>query len=311
MYSCGVFIRHYDDMKERDNMLKSMTGFGRCEESSEERKIVVEMKAVNHRYCDISIKMPKKLSFFDAGIRNLLKQYIGRGKVDVFITYEDYTENNVCVRYNEDIAREYYNYLTKMSDTFHIDNDIRVSALSRFPDVFTLEEQTVDENELWKLVERAVKTAASMLVESRITEGDALKTDINNKLDSMLDSVEFIEERSPEIIKEYRQKITQKVNELLGDTKIEESILATEVILYADKTCVDEEIVRLKSHINNMKNTLVDGVEIGRKLDFIAQEMNREANTILSKVNDIEVSNKAIDLKTDIEKIREQIQNIE
>lgn len=311
MYSCGVFIRHYDDMKERDNMLKSMTGFGRCEESSEERKIVVEMKAVNHRYCDISIKMPKKLSFFDAGIRNLLKQYIGRGKVDVFITYEDYTENNVCVRYNEDIAREYYNYLTKMSDTFHIDNDIRVSALSRFPDVFTLEEQTVDENELWKLVERAVKTAASMLVESRITEGDALKTDINNKLDSMLDSVQFIEERSPEIIKEYRQKITQKVNELLGDTKIEESILATEVILYADKTCVDEEIVRLKSHINNMKNTLVDGVEIGRKLDFIAQEMNREANTILSKVNDIEVSNKAIDLKTDIEKIREQIQNIE
>jgi len=298
-------------MKERDKMLKSMTGFGRCEESSEERKIVVEMKAVNHRYCDISIKMPKKLSFFDAGIRNLLKQYVGRGKVDVFITYEDYTENNLCVKYNEDIAREYYNYLVKMSDTFHIDNDIRVSALSRFPDVFTLEEQTVDENELWKLVERAVKSAASMLVESRIIEGEALKVDINTKLDSMLDTVYFIEGRSPEIISEYLQKITQKVNELLGDTKIEESILATEIILYADKTCVDEEIVRLKSHINNMKNTLVDGVEIGRKLDFIAQEMNREANTILSKVNDIEVSNKAIDLKTDIEKIREQIQNIE
>ena len=310
MYSVR-FLRHYDDMKERDKMLKSMTGFGRCEESSVERKIVVEMKSVNHRYCDISIKMPKKLSFFDAGIRNLLKQYIGRGKVDVFIIYEDYTENNLCVKYNEDIAREYYNYLVKMSDTFKIDNDIRQSALSRFPDVFTLEEQTVDENELWKIVERAVKSAASMLVESRIMEGEALKSDINSKLDSMLSTVHFIEERSPEIIYEYRQKITQKVNELLGDTKIEESILATEIILYADKTCVDEEIVRLKSHINNMKNTLVDGVEIGRKLDFIAQEMNREANTILSKVNDIEVSNKAIDLKTDIEKIREQIQNIE
>lgn len=288
-----------------------MTGFGRCEELSEERKIIVEMKAVNHRYLDLSIKIPKKLSFFDAGIRNLLRQDISRGKVDVFITYEDYTENNVCVKYNEDIAKEYFKYLQKMSETFHIENDIMVSGLSRYPDVFTLEEQTVDENELWKLIEKAVKTAATRLVESRITEGDSLKNDINKKLETMLEVVDYIEERSPKIVSDYRQKITAKVNELLGDTKIEESILATEVIIYADKTCVDEEIVRLKSHIKTMKMTLDNGVEIGRKLDFIAQEMNREANTILSKVNDIEISNRAIDLKTDIEKIREQIQNIE
>ena len=288
-----------------------MTGFGRCEELSEERKIIVEMKAVNHRYLDLSIKIPKKLSFFDAGIRNLLRQDISRGKVDVFITYEDYTENNVCVKYNEDIAKEYFKYLQKMSETFHIENDITVSGLSRYPDVFTLEEQTVDENELWKLIEKAVKTAATRLVESRIIEGESLKNDINKKLETMLEVVNYIEERSPKIVSEYRQKITAKVNELLGDTKIEESILATEVIIYADKTCVDEEIVRLKSHIKTMKMTLDNGVEIGRKLDFIAQEMNREANTILSKVNDIEISNRAIDLKTDIEKIREQIQNIE
>jgi uncharacterized protein (TIGR00255 family) len=298
-------------MKERVNMLKSMTGFGRCEELNEERKIIVEMKAVNHRYSDISIKMPKKLSFFEAGIRNVLKQYIGRGKVDVFITYEDYTENNVCVKYNEDIAKEYLKYLNKMGESFQIENDIRVSTLSRYPDVFTLEEQTVDEQELWKIIEKAIRTAAEQLVETRIAEGKNLKLDICSKLDVMFGYVEFIEERTPQIVAEYRQKITNKVNELLGDNKLDETVLATEITIFADKICTDEEIVRLRSHIDNMKITLEAGEEIGRKLDFIAQEMNREANTILSKANDIEVSNKAIDLKTEIEKVREQIQNIE
>lgn len=298
-------------MKERVNMLKSMTGFGRCEESSEERKIIVEMKAVNHRYCDISIKMPKKLSFFEAGIRNVLKQYISRGKVDVFITYEDFTEKNECVKYNEDIAREYLQYLKKMSETFQIENDIRVSALSRFPDIFTLEEQTIDEQELWKLLEKVLKKAAEQFVQARVAEGENLKKDLIMKLDGMIDYVNYIEERSPQIVSEYRQKLTAKVNELLGDTKIDESVLATEVTIFADKICVDEETVRLRSHIDNMKSALETGVEIGRKLDFIAQEMNREANTILSKANDLDVSNKAIDLKTDIEKVREQIQNIE
>jgi uncharacterized protein (TIGR00255 family) len=298
-------------LKERVTMLKSMTGFGRCEEVGEDRKIIVEMKAVNHRYCDISIKMPKKLSFFEAGIRNVIKQYIGRGKVDVFITYEDYTENNVCVKYNEDIAREYLKYLTKMSETFQIENDIRVSNLAKFPDVFTLEEQTIDEEELWKLVEKAVRTAAEQLVETRIAEGENLKKDLMRKLDGMTDYILYIEERSPQIVAEYRQKLIAKVNELLGDTKLDESILATEVTIFADKICTDEETVRLRSHISNMKAALEDGEGIGRKLDFIAQEMNREANTILSKANDINITNKAIDLKTEIEKIREQIQNIE
>ncbi len=292
-------------------MLKSMTGFGRCEIAHVDRKITVEMKAVNHRYCDISIKMPKKLSFFEAGIRNLLKQYIGRGKIDIYITYEDYTENNVCVKYNADLAREYFVNLEKMSKEFGIENDIRVSTLSRYPDVFTLEEQTIDEKELWELVEEAVRTAASRFVETRISEGEHLKQDIMAKLDSMLSMVEFIETRSPEVVNEYRNKLMAKVTELLGDTKVEESILVTEITVFADKICVDEETVRLKSHIKNMMDALNESENVGRKLDFIAQEMNREANTILSKANDLEVTNKAIDLKTEIEKVREQIQNIE
>lgn len=255
--------------------------------------------------------MPKKLSFFEAAIRNVLKKYIGRGKVDVYITYEDYTENNVCVKYNAELAREYYNNLVKMSEEFNIDNDIRVSGLSRYPEVLTLEEQSINEKELWSLVENAINEAAFRFVETRIQEGEALKTDIINKLDDMLGLISFIEERSPEIVAEHRNKLMAKVTELLGDTKLDESILATEITIFAEKICVDEETVRLKSHINNMKATLDEEENVGRKLDFIAQEMNREANTILSKANDLAVTNKAIDLKTGIEKIREQIQNIE
>lgn len=299
------------NMKERAAMIKSMTGFGRCEIAGAERKITVEMKAVNHRYCDISIKLPKKLSFFEAGIRNVLKQFVGRGKIDIFITYEDYTENNVCVKYNADLAREYYENLERISKEFGIENDIRVSTLSRYPEVFTLEEQTIDEKELWELVEEAVKTAAARFVETRVTEGEQLKKDILAKLDGMLKLVDFIEARTPEIVAEYRNKLMAKVTELLGDTKVEESLLVTEVTIFADKICVDEETVRLRSHILNMKDTLNESDNVGRKLDFIAQEMNREANTILSKANDLEVTNKAIDLKTEIEKVREQIQNIE
>lgn len=293
-------------------MVKSMTGFGRSEIAQVERKITVEIKAVNHRYCDITIKLPKKLNFFEAGIRNLLKQYIGRGKIDIYITYEDYTENNVCVKYNADLAKEYYDNLVNMSKDFGIENDISVSTLAKFPDVFTLEEQTIDETELWELVEEAIRTAASRFVETRIAEGENLKKDLMNKLDYMLELVDFIEKRSPEVVNEYRNKLYARVSEMLGDTKLDESVLATEITVYADKICVDEETVRLRSHIENMKHVLDDENDnVGRKLDFIAQEMNREANTILSKSTDLDITNKAIDLKTEIEKVREQVQNIE
>ena len=292
-------------------MIKSMTGFGRCEVAKGERKITVEMKSVNHRYLDVSIKMPKKLNFFEAAIRSELKNYIQRGKVDVFITYEDLTETNVCVKYNKELASEYMKYLTQMAEDFSLDNDIRVSTLSRYPEVLGMEEQTVDEEELWQLLAEAIDGAAEKFVETRIKEGENLKSDLIGKLDGMLTHVDYITERSPQIISEYRQKLEERVKELIDDVKVDESRLLMEVTIFADKVCVDEELVRLRSHIETTKENLVQGGSIGRKLDFIAQEMNREANTILSKANDLEISNRAIELKTEIEKVREQIQNIE
>ncbi len=292
-------------------MIKSMTGFGRCEIADNDRKFTVEMKSVNHRYLDVNIKMPKKLNFFESAIRNELKHYISRGKVDVFITYEDFSENTTSVRYNKEVAAEYLKYLRQMSQEFQLEDDIRVSALSRFPEVFTMEEQNIDEEELWKGLQRAIDGASEMFVQTRIVEGEHLKDDLVEKLDGMLKLVDYISERSPQIITEYRQRLEEKVRELLEDTTVDESRLLTEVTVFADKVCVDEEIVRLRSHIETTKNTLIEGGSIGRKLDFIAQEMNREANTILSKANDLAISNCAIELKTEIEKVREQIQNIE
>lgn len=292
-------------------MIKSMTGFGRCEVADEKRKFTVELKSVNHRYLDVNIKMPKKLNFFESAIRNLLKEYIERGKVDVFITYEDYTEDNFTLKYNAALAGEYLKHLRQMSEEFGIDNDIRVSSLSRYPDVFTMEEQTVDEKELWGCLEQALRGACKQFVDSRIVEGENLKTDLIAKLDNMLSYVDFIEERSPIIMQEYRTKLEDKVRELLEDKQIDDARIAQEVTIFADKICVDEETVRLRSHIQATKDTLNIGGSIGRKLDFIAQEMNREANTILSKSNDLKISDTGINLKTDIEKVREQIQNIE
>ena len=296
---------------EFPEVIKSMTGFGRCEIAKGERKITVEMKSVNHRYLDVSIKMPKKLNFFEAAIRRELKDYIQRGKVDVFIAYEDFTESNMCVKYNKDLAAEYMKYLGQMAEDFGLDNDVRVSTLSRYPEVLGMEEQTIDEEELWLLLQEAVRGAAQGFVETRVKEGENLKNDLLAKLDGMLVHVDYITERSPQIVTEYRQKLEERVKELLGDAKVDEGRLLMEVTVFADKVCVDEELVRLKSQIETTRDNLVQGGSIGRKLDFIAQEMNREANTILSKTSDLEISNRAIELKTEIEKVREQIQNIE
>lgn len=293
-------------------MIKSMTGFGRCEVQDESRKFTVEMKSVNHRYLDANIRMPKKLNFFETAIRSLQKQSVQRGKVDIFITYEDLSEQQVSLKYNEVLAAEYLSYFEKMQEKFSLENDIRVSTLSRYPEVLTMEEQAVDEEELWKGLKKALDGAIRQFVETRTSEGEHLREDLIEKLDNMLKLVGCIEERSPQIIAEYRDKLETKVKELLADTQIEDSRIAAEVVIFADKICTDEEVVRLKSHIVHMKETLVsDDSGIGRKLDFIAQEMNREANTILSKANDLEISNIGIELKTEIEKVREQIQNIE
>ena len=292
-------------------MIKSMTGFGRCEAVTDECKISVEIKAVNHRYLDLSIKMPKKFNYFEAAMRTLLKDYIQRGKVDVFITYEDYTEDQVSLKYNSTLAAEYMKNFEKMAEQFGLEDDVTVSMLSRCPEVLTMEQVPEDEEHMWAMLQEVLKGAAENFVETRLREGENLKNDLIGKLDHMLSMVDFIEERSPKILEEYRQRLGDKVRELLQNSTIDESRILTEVTVFADKICVDEETIRLRSHIEGMKKELLAGGSVGRKLDFIAQEMNRESNTILSKSNDLEISDQGILLKTEIEKVREQIQNIE
>lgn len=291
-------------------MLNSMTGFGRHEVSNEQYKISVEIKAVNHRYLDLGIKMPKKFNIFEAAIRMVLKEYVQRGKIDVFITCEDFSEGKVNLKYNEALAKEYLEAFAKMEE-LGIRNDITVGSLARFPEVLTMEQVQEDEDAFYHLLEEAVRGAAAKFVETRHKEGEQLKIDLCEKLDGMLRWIDFIEERSPKLLSEYRSNLTEKVRELVADSNIDDNRILTEVTIYADKICVDEETVRLRTHILNMKEALTAGGSIGRKLDFIAQEMNREANTILSKANNMEISERAIDLKTEIEKVREQIQNIE
>ena len=292
-------------------MIKSMTGFGHAEAVTKERKITVELKSVNHRYLDLSIKMPRKLNVFEGQIRNLMKHYMQRGKVDVFITYEDYTAGSVSVKYNREIAAEYLKYLKQMEEEFSLENDMKVSALSRYPEVLTMEEQSINEEETWNSLEGPLNEACRKFVKTREREGENLKNDLLAKLDGLENMVIKVQQRSPEVVEAYREKLEAKVHELLEDAQIDESRIAAEVILFSDKICNDEETVRLLSHIRGMKKILMEKEGIGRKLDFMAQEMNREANTILSKSSDLEVSDIAIDLKTEIEKIREQIQNIE
>ena len=294
-------------------MVKSMTGFGRTETEENGRRMAVEIKAVNHRYLDENIKMPRNLAQFEAALRNVLKEYIERGKVDVYVSFEDLSEKACSVRYNKHLAEEYLGYLKQMAEDFGLENDIRVSSLSRYPDVLTTADEAEDEDELWQLLEKTARSSAEKFVKSREAEGANLKKDLLFKLDEMSDKVEQIEKHAPEVINGYQTRLKNKIDELLAgsDAKADEGRIITEVGIYADKICVDEETVRLRSHIKAVREELEKDGPVGRKLDFLAQELNREANTTLSKAGDLEISNLAIGLKTDIEKIREQVQNIE
>lgn len=293
-------------------MIRSMTGFGHGEVSNDKnQKVTVEMKSVNHRYCDISLKLPKKLAMFEANIRNIMKEYASRGKIDIYVSYEDLSETAVSLHYNQAMAEEYMQVFKKMQEDFNIETKITAEALAKYPEVVTIEEVQQDEEVWWELLEAALRQAAEKFVETRTIEGANPKRDLLGKLDQMAADVAFIEERSPQIIAEYRSKLEEKVKEFLEDSTIEENRIAAEVTLYADKIAVDEEIVRLQSHISSMTDVLESDESIGRKLDFMAQEMNREANTILSKSSDVDLADHAIELKTNVEKVREQIQNIE
>lgn len=292
-------------------MIKSMTGFGRSEVSKNDRKVSVEIKSVNHRYLELGIRLPKKLNYLDSEIRNVIKNYAKRGKVDVFVSYENLGESEECIKYNQELAKEYYDVYEKISSDLNIENDVRTSHIIRSPDVVTIESADDDEEAIRDVVLEAVNSSCKELVTTREVEGERLKSDLLEKLNNIEENVSYIEGKSSIIVDEYREKINDRVHELLEDTQIDDSRIVQEVTIFADKVCVDEEIVRLKSHIDQMRETFEEEGEIGRRLDFITQEMNREANTTLSKTTDKDISEKAITLKTEIEKIREQIQNIE
>ncbi len=292
-------------------MIKSMTGFGCYELTKDSRKLIIEMKSVNHKYLDVNMKMPRRLSLFENDMRNVLKRYVARGKIDIFVTYEDLSGTDTNLKYNETLAKEYLKYFRKMEEELNLTNDVTVLSLSRCPDVLTMEDAEMEEEKVWQLIEETLEKACERFVESREKEGERLKEDLVQKLDQMLKTVEYIEEKSPQVLEDYRKKLEDKMHELLENSQIDDSRIASEVVLFADKMCVDEEVVRLKSHVSGMREELMQGKVQGRKLDFLAQEMNREANTILSKANNLDITNQAISLKTEIEKIREQIQNIE
>ena len=271
-------------------MIKSMTGFGRCEVNRDDRKVSVEIKSVNHRYLELGVKIPRKLNYLDNDIRNLAKEYVERGKVDVFVTYQNLGEGDEDIRYNATLAKEYFDAYAKVSEELGVENDVVASYIMRSPDVITIESAEDDEDAVKDIVLEACKGAFEKFVESRSNEGERLKKDILEKLDSIKENVDFIEEKSPVIVEEYKEKINEKIQELLEDNQIDESRIAQEVTMFADKVCVDEEIVRLKSHVKAMVETFDQEGVVGRRLDFITQEMNREANTTLSKTTDSEIS---------------------
>ena len=294
-------------------MIKSMTGFGRYELSGDGKKAAVEIKSVNHRYLDINIRMPKKFNGIETEIRNILKKNIVRGKVDVFITYEDQKNAALGLKYNKELAEAYLGYFKAMEEDFGLKAESLISpyALARFPEVLAMEDTSEADESAWTFIKTALEGAVKKFDETKISEGEALKEDLIEKLDFMLENIGMAEERYPHILSEYEAKLRIKLEEFLENNQIDEGRIAAELVVFADKLCTDEEIVRLRSHVVTMKQVLVQGGEAGRRLDFMAQEMNREANTLLSKANDFRTSQIGIDLKTTIEKIREQIQNIE
>lgn len=292
-------------------MLKSMTGFGRSSLEKDGYGYSIEIKSVNHRYLDLSIKMPRSLSQLEDRIRKMVSENISRGKIDIFINQNNYCRHDVEAKFNQALADSYINCLYKIKDSYNIRDDISVSLIARFPDIIAIEQKEENIETVWNIISEPLTKAIEMLIAMREKEGSKLYDDINSRCDNIFNNVLIIEQRAPIIVKEYREKLEARIKELIEDTKIDENRIALEVALMADKLNIDEEIVRLKSHIHQMKDTLNMQEPIGRKLDFIVQELNREANTISSKANDLELVNIVLSIKNEIEKIREQIQNIE
>ncbi len=292
-------------------MVCSMTGFGRVEYADADRKITVEIKSVNHRYLELGIKMPRSIGRFENDIRKIMKNYMSRGKVDCFITYHSLKETGITVNYDPEVAKQYVNHLREMQEDLGLREDLKPSIIAKFPDVFTVDEDNDVEDFEYDIIEKVVREACEKFAESRAVEGENLAKDLTSKMDEVESMVNEIEKEYPVIVEAYQKKLHQKVEDILGSTDIDESRIIQEVTIYADKIAVDEEMVRLHSHVKAVKKLLNGNEPAGRKLDFMIQEMNREANTTLSKTDNIIVTDIGINLKTCIEKVREQVQNLE
>ncbi len=299
-------------------MIYSMTGFGRSEYSDEARRVVIEIKSVNHRYCDINIKLPRSISRFEPELRKRLKNYVERGKVDVFITYTSLKSSGYLVKYDKEILKQYMDHFKAIEQDFGLEEEYKPTVVARFPDVFTVEENFYVEDEEYQIIEKVLDEAGAQFQESRAKEGANLTKDLLDKMDELEELTCKVDEMAPKIIEEYQAKLTEKVANLLDTANIDENRIVQEVTIYADRVAVDEELVRLHSHIKAVRDMLTQTAEqsgdsnsIGRRLDFIVQEMNREANTTLSKSDTLAVTDIGINMKTCIEKVREQVQNLE
>ncbi|MCH5202532.1 MAG: YicC family protein [Oscillospiraceae bacterium] len=292
-------------------MVRSMTGFGRGEATVDGRDILVEIKSVNHRYFEFNCRTSRGYSFLEEKLKSYIKDSVKRGKVDVFVSLSQKEDTEAIVKINPSLAKGYINALRALADEYGVKDDISVSTVASYNDIFQIRKAPEDEEEVWSAVKPVLDTALANFIEMRKTEGAKLKEDIISRAEKILNIVSEIEERSPERVAEYQSRLQEKITELLGNADFDEQRVLTEVAIFADKVAVDEETVRLRSHFDQLKNLMDSENEIGRKIDFIIQEMNREANTIGSKANDSSLSHKVVDIKAEIEKIREQIQNIE
>ena len=293
-------------------MAISMTGFGRGEYKDDNYQFLVECKTINHKYADINIRLPRKLSFLEDKARILVKDYIKRGRVDLYIKLDLLGSEDVNLKFDEELATQYVSILKQIKDKFDLVDDISVMNIAKFPDVIKTEEKEDDEDKLWSMLKVALENALLKLKEMRSEEGKKLAEDIKNRCDLLKNYIEDIEKYSYNVVIDYKEKLKNRISDMLEDPSIiDESRLAQEVAIYADKSSITEEIVRFKSHIEQLKNTVVKNESIGRKIDFLIQEMNRETNTIGSKSSDLNITNLVVEVKSELEKIREQIQNIE
>lgn len=292
-------------------MIKSMTGYGRAEEIIDGMNISVEIKSVNHRYFEFSARVPRIYGFLEEKMKTFTNTLVSRGKIECYVSVENLEESETEITVNNSMAQGYYNALKELSEKFGVKNDVTAFTLSRFPDVLSLHKAPDDEEKIWLAVQTVAKTAVEKFIEMREAEGEKLKNDVLSRADIILEKVGFIEERSPQTVKEYNEKLKARMRELLGDVSVDEQRLLNEAAIYADKIAVAEETVRLRSHISQLREFMNSDEAIGRKLDFLVQEINREANTIGSKAQDVEIAKCVIAIKAEVEKIREQIQNIE